>query len=309
MHSQNVCHRDLKPENLMCVGEGEDIIIKLTDFGFACFFDQKEKLDVSLGTPIYMAPEMVKMDEYDQRVDVWSIGIIAYMLLCGKVPFDGKDTDEIRKNIIENEVKFEKALWKGVSKWGTDFVCNCMRKDLADRPQVSELLEHRWIKDFVADPTIGKETQLQIQENLHTFRQTNTLQSGVLSIMSNLLATSEELKEYIAMFSRLDKSNDGFISLEEMKSGLKATQIMGSLEDDEWDEILKAMDTNGDGKIDFNEFVAATFDRKKLISQANIKAVFDMFDQDRSGTISMGEMMSIFGKHQALEEEFRTLWQ
>ena len=127
--------------------------------------------------------------------------------------------------------------------------------------------------------------------------------------MSNLLATSEELKEYIAMFSRLDKSNDGFISLEEMKSGLKATQIMGSLEDDEWDEILKAMDTNGDGKIDFNEFVAATFDRKKLISQANIKAVFDMFDQDRSGTISMGEMMSIFGKHQALEEEFRTLWQ
>lgn len=65
MHKQNVCHRDLKPENLMCVGEGDDVTIKLTDFGFACFFDPKEKLDVSLGTPIYMAPELINMDEYD----------------------------------------------------------------------------------------------------------------------------------------------------------------------------------------------------------------------------------------------------
>lgn len=115
--------------------------------------------------------------------------------------------------------------------------------------------------------------------------------------MSNLLATSDELKEYIAMFRRLDKSNDGFISLDEMKAGLKETQIMGALEDDEWDQILTSMDTNGDGQVDFNEFLAATYDRKKLVSQKNIKAVFDMFDADKSGTITMNEMMSIFGKH------------
>lgn len=106
MHNLKITHRDLKPDNLMCNGEDDNLIIKLTDFGFACFFDPKKKMDVILGTPIYMAPELVEGKSYDARVDVWSLGCIVYILLCGKPPFDGKDTDEIKQNILMKNIEF-----------------------------------------------------------------------------------------------------------------------------------------------------------------------------------------------------------
>ena len=99
MHSNNVTHRDLKPENLMVVSLGQEnneLFIKLTDFGFACFFDPKEKMDIILGTPLYMAPELADNDYYDCRVDVWSLGVITYILLIGKPPFDGDTVDDIK---------------------------------------------------------------------------------------------------------------------------------------------------------------------------------------------------------------------
>ena len=84
MHKQNMSHRDLKLENLMCLSEdSEDLNVKLTDFGFATFFDPKHKKNLSLGSPLYMAPELVMEAEYDQKVDVWSLGCIIYILLSG----------------------------------------------------------------------------------------------------------------------------------------------------------------------------------------------------------------------------------
>ena len=84
MHKQNMSHRDLKHENLMCLSEdSEDLNVKLTDFGFATFFDPKHKMNLSLGSPLYMAPELVMEAEYDQKVDVWSLGCIVYILLSG----------------------------------------------------------------------------------------------------------------------------------------------------------------------------------------------------------------------------------
>lgn len=104
MHSKNITHRDLKPENLMVTitdsNKPEDLFVKLTDFGFATFFDPTAKMDVILGTPIYMAPELCNNKEYDCRVDVWSLGIIAHVLLSGEAPYGGKDNAEIRDQIL-----------------------------------------------------------------------------------------------------------------------------------------------------------------------------------------------------------------
>jgi serine/threonine protein kinase len=80
------------------------LFIKLTDFGFATFFDPSRKMDIIVGTPIYMAPELVEGDEYDCRVDIWSLGVIAYILLSGSPPYDGKDNDEIRDEILGKDL-------------------------------------------------------------------------------------------------------------------------------------------------------------------------------------------------------------
>lgn len=95
-------HRDIKPENIL-IDSIEDNCIKLTDFGFASYFKEKEKLREVLGSPLYMAPELVSDQEYDSKVDVWSAGVVAFTMLCGKPPFIGKDKGEVYSNI-----KFQK---------------------------------------------------------------------------------------------------------------------------------------------------------------------------------------------------------
>ena len=100
MHKKNITHRDLKPENLLCekTDDGQ-ISVKLTDFGFACTFQPGQKLSLSLGSPLYMAPELCAETDYNEKVDVWSAGVIAYILITGKPPFIGKSKDQIYDKI------------------------------------------------------------------------------------------------------------------------------------------------------------------------------------------------------------------
>ena len=100
MHLQSITHRDLKPENVLLVKDDLDCFdIKIADLGFAQKFDKDKGLDLVLGTPLYMAPELVKHERYSEKVDVWSLGVITYQLLCGKTPFDAKNLNRINQNI------------------------------------------------------------------------------------------------------------------------------------------------------------------------------------------------------------------
>ena len=90
MHAKNIVHRDLKPENILLDSQDKsNLDIKISDFGFACFFNPDEGLDLVLGSPIYMAPEIIQKEKYNDKVDIWSIGVITYMLLTGRNPFPG----------------------------------------------------------------------------------------------------------------------------------------------------------------------------------------------------------------------------
>lgn len=104
MHSSNIVHRDIKPENILM--EKKDPLskleIKLTDFGFATYFDQNKKLDEVLGSPIYMPPEIVKHEKYDQKADVWSAGVVTYVMLCGKPPFYHETKEGVYEAIKRN---------------------------------------------------------------------------------------------------------------------------------------------------------------------------------------------------------------
>lgn len=124
--------------------------------------------------------------------------------------------------------------------------------------------------------------------------------------MSNLLTNSGELDEYIRAFQKLDTSNDGCVSKEEMKKGLKTVKNLNFKveSEEEWDEILDSMDTNGDGNIDFNEFLAAAYDRSKLLNDKNIKIAFDLFDKNKNGYITQQDLKAVFGVQQGMNEHF-----
>lgn len=108
MHSNNIIHRDIKAENILMESKDvESLTLKITDFGFACFYKPGEQKKEVLGSPLYMAPEIVRAENYDEKVDVWSTGVIAYILLSGKPPFKGRNRNEIFDSIKDAPLSFD----------------------------------------------------------------------------------------------------------------------------------------------------------------------------------------------------------
>jgi calcium-dependent protein kinase len=145
MHSNSIVHRDIKPENIL-MEKIDTLDIKLTDFGFATYFDKK--LDEVLGSPIYMPPEIVDRQLYDQKVDIWSAGVVTYIMLCGKPPFLGDGKAEVYKAIKTQEPDMYCEEWKHVSPEAKDFVQMALNKDPNQRPSAKGMLDHTWLQEF-----------------------------------------------------------------------------------------------------------------------------------------------------------------
>mmetsp|Transcript_4957 Transcript_4957/g.3567 ORF Transcript_4957/g.3567 Transcript_4957/m.3567 type:complete len:215 (+) Transcript_4957:348-992(+) len=145
MHSNNIIHRDIKPENILM--ESEDLgnyRIKVTDFGFACFCTpgdgEESKQQEQLGSPLYMAPEVVKEEKYDGKVDVWAVGVLAFILLSGGPPFRGRTRYEIFRSIKNQDLAFDKPIWKRVSEEAKEFITEALNKDPSKRPTAADLI-------------------------------------------------------------------------------------------------------------------------------------------------------------------------
>ena len=121
--------------------------IKIADLGCAIQFESKKGMNAVIGTPLYMAPELVKEQRYNEKVDVWSLGCIVYQLLSGKTPFDGKSLQQINRFICTKEVSFKEKQWECVSSGAKDFIMQCLDRNITTRPSIEELFEHPWICD------------------------------------------------------------------------------------------------------------------------------------------------------------------
>ena len=136
----------MKPENILLVSRDiNNLELKIADLGFAQKFDPKTGLDLVLGTPLYMAPELVKHQKYNEKVDVWSLGVITHQLLCGRTPFDSKTMKAINQNIVNKKVTFQEKEWKTVSNNAKDFILMCLDRNAENRPSIEDLFDHPWI--------------------------------------------------------------------------------------------------------------------------------------------------------------------
>ena len=106
-HDHNIVHRDLKPENILLEdSEAENLVVKVIDFGASQFFDPTEKLTERFGTIYYISPEVLKGD-YGEKCDLWSMGVILYILLCGEPPFNGDSDDKIMQKILRGKFEYK----------------------------------------------------------------------------------------------------------------------------------------------------------------------------------------------------------
>ncbi|RNA20795.1 calcium calmodulin-dependent kinase type 1 isoform X2 [Brachionus plicatilis] len=156
MHDQGIVHRDLKPENLLYESPDEDSIIKISDFGLSKGIDSRMMM-TACGTPGYVAPEVLAQKPYGKEVDVWSIGVISYILLCGYQPFFDENDSNLFAMILKGEYQFDSPYWDDISESAKDFIRHIMCLSVEDRYTCKEALRHPWISGNTAlDKSLDK---------------------------------------------------------------------------------------------------------------------------------------------------------
>ena len=284
LHKHNIIHRDLKPENLLLTHKNDHTSIKLIDFGTSKKFQKGDFFEIPLGTCYYVAPEVIRR-QYNEKADIWSCGIILYILLCGYPPFNGNSDLEIYKNILQQKLIFDPNDWKNVSEAAKDLVSNMLVKFPVERFSMEKCLNHKW---FVQNNDITQHCPDFVEQNVLISIKKFTIKNKFEKVLRIFLVQYHDMKgerdELMHFFKKIDKNHDGMISQEELKL------ICG--EKDFFDEqyFMDLVDVNKDGQINYSEFLMATYDFKKNLTRGMIESIFDIIDEDKNGTLSPDEL-------------------
>uniref|UniRef100_A0A8C4R180 Protein kinase domain-containing protein n=1 Tax=Eptatretus burgeri TaxID=7764 RepID=A0A8C4R180_EPTBU len=166
LHSMGIVHRDLKPENLLYYSPEEDSKIMISDFGLSKILATGDVMSTACGTPGYVAPEILAQKPYSKAVDCWSIGVIAYILLCGYPPFYDENDARLFEQILRAEYEFDSPYWDDISDSAKDFISGLMEKEPRIRFTCEKALQHPWIAgDTALDKNIYSSVSEQIKKN------------------------------------------------------------------------------------------------------------------------------------------------
>ena len=268
-HDHHIVHRDLKPENFLLKDESEDADVKIIDFGLSRNDDKPYGgiMSSRVGTPYYVAPEVLSQS-YTNKCDVWSIGVITYILLCGFPPFNGGNDYEIIMEVEAARISFPSPEWDDMSGAAKDFVAYLLQKDPIRRPTAKEALEHAWITDNTTTPVIPAipervplerrvSSELRLEGEKRTAFQkflANIKVKKALGTIAELL-TPSEASNLGAIFQKVDNNQDGDIDAVDIDHAVETGKFSSSLKD-------KLMELKGHialrGNMDVRQFLAAS---------------------------------------------------
>ncbi len=291
LHKHSIIHRDLKPENIVFESKNEGSLIKIIDFGTSKKIGKDQKLKNRLGTAYYIAPEVLTM-LYDSKCDIWSCGVILYVLLFGIPPFNGKTDDEIFDKIKKGVFKFPEGGAK-VSEEAKKLIARMLTKNPEQRPTADQCLKDPWFQRM-RDKSFSEASDPMTMGNLREFKSKSQFQKAIMLYFVNFFDIKDEKAKLYKVFKSLDKDGDGQLDKEELKAAyIKEGKTFNV--DEEVDRIFAQVDVNNTGQIDFSEFLLATVDYKKGIQDAQLKQIFDLIDKDKSKTLEKSEIAEFFG--------------
>ncbi|CDW79639.1 protein kinase domain containing protein [Stylonychia lemnae] len=297
-HQHNIVHRDLKPENLLLEFKrqpNEDNNVKVIDFGTSIEYNPNQKLRARLGTAYYIAPEVLK-GEYDEKCDVWSCGVILYILLCGYPPFNGDTDHQIFDRIKVGKYQFPSPEWDNVSQEAKQLIRKMLEFDPKQRISAQEILQDAWIQKSTKKQEV-KPLNLNSLKNLQNFHSERKLQASIFQYIANQLISTDEEQELRVIFQALDANGDGVISKDELRNGIDVFRSKFGMEGEfnNIDDLIKRIDIDGSGNIDIKEFITATMNLKDVINGKQLKQAFDLFDIDGNGQITKKELQRVLG--------------
>ncbi|KAL0736587.1 hypothetical protein Bca4012_012797 [Brassica carinata] len=283
-HSLGVMHRDLKPENFLFVSKHEDSLLKTIDFGLSMFFKPDDVFTDVVGSPYYVAPEVLRK-QYGPEADVWSAGVIVYILLSGVPPFWAESEQGIFEQVLHGDLDFSSDPWPSISESAKDLVRKMLVRDPKKRLTAHQVLCHPWVQvDGVAP---DKPLDSAVLSRMKQFSAMNKFKKMALRVIAESLS-EEEIAGLKEMFNMIDADQSGQITFEELKAGLK--RVGANLKESEILDLMQAADVDNSGTIDYKEFIAATLHLNKIEREDHLFAAFTYFDKDGSGYITPDEL-------------------
>lgn len=289
-HQMGICHRDIKPENILFEDEKNEGDIKLLDFGLSQKYINTEKMRTILGTPYYVAPEVLT-GEYDERVDMWSIGAFTYVLLAGEPPFHGKSNSETFKKIVNDQLSFPEDVFSDISNEAIDFISQCLQKDPDKRLLSREASSHLWFKDLSSKFHDYSRLDAEVLWRFREFKHHQKFKKMVLKFLMNEICQVEVLR-LRKMFQALDYNNSGLITAQQIVEGFKFKAI--GVPEEEIKALIDKIDDKNGGRLDTAQFIIACIDTKKYFDQDKMALAFRYFDIDKSGYIEVGDIENSF---------------
>jgi calcium-dependent protein kinase len=281
-------HRDIKPENFLMQNSDADSPLKVIDFGLSRHYAPGDPLmQTRDGTPYYVAPQVLE-GAYDEKCDIWSCGVIAYVLLCGYPPFDGNDDKQVLESVKKGRVEFPEEDWDGVSKEAKSFITDMFIKNPSKRPSAASCLTHSWLGlNSKAQPQTSLAPGLV--GRLRKFRAASKLKKMALTFIAQQLK-DEDIQELRDTFSALDVNNDGTLTPQEIREGMR---LRGLEIPEDLDAVISSLDTDGSKSIEYSEFVAATVTARNYATEEIMWAAFRAIDNDGDGFIGKPDLANM----------------
>jgi len=286
-HSKDIVHRDLKPENIVFRTKAQKDLV-IIDFGDAKVVDENGTYEDFVGTAFYLAPECVRNRTGAElkKSDMWTIGVITYVLLTGRPPFYGRDNKEILKKILRGKVNFPKST--KLSSSARDFIKRLIRKSPEARMSAKQALEHRWLRGQAGTEDLGRD----LVESLSNYSSVSKLKKVLVRMLASQM-TKADHRALKHQFDQMDINGDGQINLEELTNYLHKQSGNYVEAKRTATNIIKQLDQDGDGLISKSEWWDARLSTK-FQDDSIIREQFNRIDDNGDGYITHDELAKLF---------------
>lgn len=316
LHSKGIIHRDLKLENFLFSDTTPGSELKMIDFGLSKHFNGEIQHE-AVGTPYTVAPEVIR-GRYDERCDIWAIGVITFLLLSGEPPFGGcggpESLMQVRENILSGHFEFEPAdIWEHVSDAARGFIKALLVTDPKQRPTAHQAQKHNWLQEWASRSRKAKDNVLSpnVVKALVNFKEYSDMRKLLCEVLSFTLLP-DQIKELRREFEKMDTDGSGEISLSALKQVLMTNAgagSLGALTEEEVTDIFDAMRVRKtDTRIHWHEFIAAGLSQCQ-VDDRNLRLAFERLDSDHKGYITLDDIMDLMGSDGiASEEAMERMW-
>jgi len=303
-HGRSVAHRDIKPENIVfCSKDPKDTTVKLIDWGLAMSFIGTS-MTSAVGSFTYAAPEVIlsqNVKTYTEACDLWSLGVLTYVMLSGKPPFWGNQHQHLR-NAQAEKYPMSGEPWSTMNTNAKGFVRDLIKANPLKRMTIEQAVNHPWLREAQQKRAAGKAGSKKtgsssantagVLGNLTRFTKTSTFGKMCITAVARQL-DHKALKNIHIVFRELDVNGDGTLSIEEVTTGFKKMFGEDSQEYKDVREMYEGMDLDGSDAIDYTEFCAAGLGQKASTQDNVVWAAFKAFDVDNSGYIEVKDIQEI----------------